>query len=601
MNGTTDHDDTEPAGEPLGSRSRPRHVLLSSMGVTGPRETPYERAGRVRCGNFSALALAQLLPETDRPDVVAFLLTPKAKRAAWDAICAEAATIGIAVEAIELPGDAEDDTRQFLEIAADRIPGHCRLSLDVTQGLRHHAFLFYALALYLSKFREVEIRGVWYCRLEVDGPDRAKPVIDLKPVLDLADWFHALATFRNEGLTREMARLIRPVESDLRARAKESGNDPAAHEQASRVKKLVDALDAYSFAYASGLTLELGKASTYLAAAAHAIPETEMGRRLPLSDALSDRVRETAESTAFRSPPTWSGEWKRKVSLDSDELRRQATMIDQYLRRDQVSLAVGLMREWVISWCMTDAPDAGRWLHYGDRKPFEQRLGALAQAGKLSSERPELSDHQRQLGRFWARVSDLRNTLMHYGMRESSVERKQTKLDGVANDWRTLEKGQSPPPPLGGGYGTLLICPLGLSPGVLYSALRAVRPRRLLVLASPESAAMIDDAITRSGMHVEHHVLQIDDPHAGFESLKVIREDAKTWLLEADEIHTNLTGGTALMGAIVGELASHASRQFQRRTRRLVLVDPRSPDQQQADPWHEATAHYLDGENEEGP
>ena len=44
-----------------------------------------------------------------------------------------------------------DDTRQFLEIAADRIPSHCRLSLDVTQGLRHHAFLFYALALYLSK------------------------------------------------------------------------------------------------------------------------------------------------------------------------------------------------------------------------------------------------------------------------------------------------------------------------------------------------------------------------------------------------------------------------------------------------------------------
>lgn len=592
--------ETEETTEGDRSWHSPPHILLSSMGVGGPRDTPYELAGRVQCSNFSALALARLLPKSERPDVVAFLLTPKAKKNAWEAIRSEAESAGVEVEAIELPSDAEDDTRHFLEVAAARIPDRCRLSLDVTQGLRHHAFLFYALALYLSKFREVEVRGVWYCRLEVDGPDRAKPVIDLKPVLDLADWFHALATFQNEGLTREMAQLIRPIESSLRDRAAADGNDRATHQQASRIGNLVEALEAYSFAYASGLTLELGKASTHLAGAASMIAETEIGDRVPLADALAERVRAAAEPTSFGSPPSWSGEWKRKVPLDRQELKRQATVIEQYLRRHQVSLAIGLMREWVISWIMADDLAAGRWLRYGDRKPFEQRLGVLANLATSSRNGADLTETQREFGQFWHRLaSELRNALMHHGMREPSIEGPPGALRDVVSFWKQLGENRIPPPPVGGGHGTLLICPLGLSPGVLYSALRSIGPRRVLVLASPDSAVAIDEAIERAGVKVDHRLLRIDDPQAGFESLASIRQEAEAWLLEADEIHVNLTGGTALMGAIVGELASHASRQFQRTTRRLVLIDSRPPNQQRADPWHEATPHYLDGENEE--
>lgn len=187
MNRTPPKDDADGIDTANRSPNRLRHILLSSMGIDGPRDTPYELGGRVRCANFSSLALAQLLPETEQPDFVAFLLTPKAKRNAWGAIRVEAASLGIEVQAIELPADVEDDTRQILETAAEAIPDRSRVSFDVTQGLRYHALLCFALALNLPKCRDIEMAGIWCARLEIDGPDRAKPLIDLKPVLRLAD------------------------------------------------------------------------------------------------------------------------------------------------------------------------------------------------------------------------------------------------------------------------------------------------------------------------------------------------------------------------------------------------------------------------------
>jgi len=144
------------------------------MGAGNPGRPPVSSRYSLANGECeyrcSAVALWKLLPVERRPGEIWYLLTPEARECAELHILDEARQADVPVQFIDLRGnETPDDSRAFLEIVAERLPQGCRLTLDVTRGLRHHAFLFYALALYLSEFRDVTIDGAWYCRWETLG------------------------------------------------------------------------------------------------------------------------------------------------------------------------------------------------------------------------------------------------------------------------------------------------------------------------------------------------------------------------------------------------------------------------------------------------
>ncbi len=571
------------------------HIMLSSMGISEARPTSYILDGRVEQAGFAAFAVWQLLPPESRPDEIWFLLTPQAQSKAWPSIQQEAAKLQVMVKSIELPNNAADDTTDFLEIAAESLPTGCRLTLDVTQGLRHHAFLFYALALYLSEFRGIAIGGAWYCRHETDDDD-PKPVIDLKPVLNLAQWFHALAVFRDQGLSRRMSELLQSSVDELRLQAQQEGNDAQLHRDASDLECIVGALEKHSFAFATALPLELGKAARNVAERFPGIVDTRIGDRLPLVKHLANVVSKQAERTAFVELPQLKGKWKTTIHLDWDELQRQARIIDMCFDHGQIAQAVGLMREWVITWLMfRDGLSTGIW-NYSARKPYEQRLGAIGALLKPGTDVIEPTVDQRELGAFWNQLSnDLRNSLMHNGMREESVEEPPTKpLTSVKEFWQRLKRNDVEVPRFGGGHGRLLICPIGLTPGVLFSALKHTHADRVLVIASAKSAQFIAEACSQAGSKSEAKTLMLNDIHRGITEFGTLIGEASLWLFEADEIHACLTGGTTLMGALVSKLNMRAGREYQRSIREFVLIDRRSPKEQQDTPWQLGDIHYLD-------
>ncbi|MFW6106645.1 MAG: hypothetical protein ACOC8H_00645 [bacterium] len=303
--------------------------MLSSVGTSGPKPLSYAYAGAEREAKFSAFGLWKLLPESDRPNEILFLVTPQAKRAAWHDIENEAATLGITMAPIDLPSDSADDTRQFLEIAAEKIPSRCRLTLNVTEGLRHHAFLFYAL--------------------------------------------------------------------------------------------------------------------------------------------------------------------------------------------------------------------------------------------------------------------------QHHGMKPAVFEPHRKDILRVEEDWRGWTQWRSPQQ-FGGGHGKLLICPIGLTPGVLYSALKHTAPDRVLVICSAQSAANVEEACQHAGSQAPVSRLQMREIDRGVDEFDGLIAQASLWLFEADEIDANLTGGTTLMGVLVSRLVARAQREYQRPVRECVLIDPRTPEEQRNDPWRLGEIHYLDGE-----
>jgi hypothetical protein len=110
---------------------------------------------------------------------------------------------------------------------------------------------------------------------------------------------------------------------------------------------------------------------------------------------------------------------------------------------------------------------------------------------------------------------------------------------------------------------------------------------------------MIDEAARRAGFTGPMRRILVNDPHSGFDELDRVRSEGSEFLLEADCIVANLTGGTTLMGLMVQQLVEAGDR-FSRPYRRFALIDRRPPAEQDAEPWVQSGFSWLDqaqGEN----
>ena len=158
--------------------------------------------------------------------------------------------LGQEAECIDIPdGRSDEEIREIVQKAASVFAADGELTLDVTQGFRHFPFLLYALALYLTSLRGIGLRGAYYGMLEGFRPDseEPRPIVDLRPLLELPNWFHAVRVFRETGSTGPLATLISPLAQTLRTEAKSAGNDRNLHQVASFAKTISDGFDKVAF------------------------------------------------------------------------------------------------------------------------------------------------------------------------------------------------------------------------------------------------------------------------------------------------------------------------------------------------------------------
>ncbi len=585
--------------------SNKEHVLLTSLGMRAI-ETEYEWNGKKATAGLTPLALVQLLDKTQLPNHVVTVVTVGAKRETWQpfraGICQ---TLKFSPEIVEIPdGNSSDEIRQILESVAKRIPEGADLTLDVTQGFRHFPFIFYALVLYLKSLRSVKIRGAYYGMIEGPPQGAPKPIIDLQLLLELPEWFHAVQMFRDQGTTMPMAQLLQPLADELNDERKQlfkSGDTEAGKilaAQAGQVGNSVDSLESYAFGYESALPLELGKASKELIDAIQKSTTVDSVGFPPLFAELNEVIAIAAEESAFEKRPKKTGDWKRTVVLEADELERQARMIDIYLDRDQLSLAVGLMREWIVSWAIwksRNSPDIQEWLNREVRERYTRRIGAIGAFARTPAFRTTITPEQREFGRFWDQLGNaLRNVLHHHAMRVEAFEEPPDFLKDVRDFWNGLRQGRTELPPLGGSRGKLLISPQGTRPGVLFSALKVTHPANTcMVVCSSASVSSINDAAKYADFAGHIESIELVDPHGGFDEITKAVDQARRHLLGADEIVANMTGGTTLMGIIVQQLVEEAQK-LDRPVRRFVLIDRRSPEDQDRDPFVQSDCHWLD-------
>lgn len=131
---------------------------------------------------------------------------------------------------------------------------------------------------------------------------------------------------------------------------------------------------------------------------------------------------------------------------------------------------------------------------------------------------------------------------------------------------------------------TVLFSPLGLSYGVLYSAILLVRPRRLVVVTSNEAIVNLHTALDaarfyHSQFEVETHLL--GDPLAGFAEGRAL---ARFLAVSADGNNVvNLTGGTTALQDCVRSVGD-ILRVQEKTVREVAVIDRREADEQKRAP-----------------
>lgn len=467
------------------------------------------------------------------------------------------------VEAVSVSwSDKQEDVNKYLALVANAIPRdqEVQITVDVTHGYRHFAFLTYVAVLHLSALRGIRVRGAYYGLLQ----DKVSPFLDLQPLLELPLWYHALQTLGETGSALALAELL-------------ESRFPDSH--------FARDLEQISQAYLSGLPLELGQqVHEFLRLRPKPLKKLLRAEGLvPLSDELVDRLAEILAPFGFPQPVSGGG-WKSKFELGDDELLRQARFIDDLLQRDSFATALGLMNEWTISWVTCQIQVEGQWLDRGQRGRAANLLGAIAAVGKDPDLQHLLTDDQRALGEFWHLLSELRNAYHHHGMRAQVLVGNpglSAKLERVLAYWQnlcscpglSLELGES-------GSSPIVVSPIGRRPGVLFSALQACRasgagePGTCLVICSPETEELAAEALARAEYKGQMERLPID-PYGNAAEIGRVAQEARRHLVGATTVFVNVTGGTTLMGLAAEAIAKEAHA-LACPVRRFGLIDRRS-------------------------
>lgn len=113
------------------------------------------------------------------------------------AVVSERLGLPVTLRLIPYGRDTGEQVEILQRMALDLAEGDA-VTLDVTHGLRHLPMLAQMSALYLRRVKSVEVRGLYYGALDMTR-DGLTPVMNLRGLLDIADWTGAVQSFDKDG------------------------------------------------------------------------------------------------------------------------------------------------------------------------------------------------------------------------------------------------------------------------------------------------------------------------------------------------------------------------------------------------------------------
>ena len=258
-------------------------------------------------------------------------------------------------------------------------------------------------------------------------------------------------------------------------------------------------------------------------------------------------------------------------SLNCSEINRQAKIIDSYFKNGLFVNAVRLMREFVVSRCMLKMGKED-WLIREKRLKIEHKLSYYANQNKTEPS---------ELGKIWDELGQARNHIAHCGMTCSKIKLDKT-INEVKKKWEQIREEMDNEEfwdlTIERGGGKILVTPLGLSPGLLFTALKKVEPDICIIFTSKQVKNSIDSIMTKANYTGKKHVIVIDNVYSGsdeiYQKVQQLNNDFSSDFRKADEIIINLTGGTTTLQYAV-EILSQSIEFINSNIRKVAMIDRR--------------------------
>ena len=561
--------------------------LFTFLGMNDYVETVYRFREQVYTAKFFLSVLIQEL----QPDEIYVFMTEGAKGKNKALLLDELKRYGVdekKVHAVSIPdGQTEEDLWNIFSILADHVHENDSIVLDITHGFRTLPLIGTISLQYLKFVKNIHIAGVYYGAYEarkregVNGQEiDVAPTFDLTPfVYHLPEWQRAANELVAFGDAKTLGALLESLHNQLR-------KQKIAVNELKRFGSYVNDISAY---------LRTGRIKSF----------TELFAK---SESILQREQLIKEIEQFVPPVRYIFQqlvdYIQCIAPKQSRLHTYYDLAIWYGDHHLLSHCFIMLREMFVSLILERVldeigpmPDEREFRYDPIRKKGERLLTTLLkQQEKKKLHNPLLKELAEKLHR----LTNYRNDLGHFSFRTDHVppkvfyrfyeeEIKSYKLfQFLENEqlWNEFKKWHEEQTVKQEPSETVLITPLGLSKGLLYSAIVHNQPKAVWLLTSQESAEQVNEICQQAGFHGDVHVAVMEDPYTGFnrwqaymdQFVQEIETDARVRFV------VNLTGGTTAMQYVVQQIAAKLEEKG-KFVQYVAQVDRRLVNEQQANPY----------------
>jgi hypothetical protein len=140
---------------------------------------------------------------------------------------------------------------------------------------------------------------------------------------------------------------------------------------------------------------------------------------------------------------------------------------------------------------------------------------------------------------------------------------------------------------------TLLVSPLGMSKGLLYSALLHIPCDVCLVIASEQSIMSLDEIQKQSNYQGTFSIKLLKEVFTGFAESKALVAESRELLHTSEQIICNITGGTTAQQFVI-QAFYESAKNLGKPVSRIALIDKRDALEQRNNPYVSGELVELD-------
>jgi len=410
-----------------------------AFGPLGYAETDYLfDDGSSYATHLAGLALWKWLSKHQMaPSSVCFAATPEVWGEKEDLVREEAETVGLdwarVAEPVilSLPRAIEDIWAGLtpLEkwIEAHSIPWEDvpTLHVDLTHAYRAIPIVHTWMALYFQRLGNVKIGFMGYGAYVPDalGPT---PMIDLSPVMQLAEWAAAARDFEKRGDAGALSELLE--DDGKRVRSRIYSGEPNVEE--TRALKVLGSISSAAGAIGrylpAGLPVELGiKARRALGTTRSEDVGKAIRGILPPAAPIASKIFDVASRIAWQGDMPPAKSTKKRLVLSREEIDRETRLVEIWADRGATGAALRALRELMVTRVLLARSVGAGWLNQDQREPAAKALNELR---PFTDAFPSLDERHQRLGEVWHAVCEDRNVFAHAGMKGDEI-----RVESIAN------------------------------------------------------------------------------------------------------------------------------------------------------------------------